>query len=95
MQVFNIYTTNGTVISYRSGVLKGVNGSVISRPLGAGGAAGAITGASFGQATSQVFRNATAEGQAGVSAITSLKLNARYKFLSFNLQHGRAKLFVI
>ena len=57
------------------------------------GGAGAITGTGFGQATSQVSGNATAEGQASVSAITSLTQNGRYRFLSFNLQHGHAKLF--
>ena len=97
MQVFNIYAANGTVISYRPGapsqVHEVVNGSVISHPLGAGGAAGAITGTGFGQAISQVSGNATAEGQASVSAITSLTQNGRYRFLSFNLQHGHAKLF--
>ena len=97
MQVFNIYAANGTVISYRPGapsqVHEVLNGSVISHPLGAGGAAGAITGTGFGQATSQAFGNATAEGQASVSAITSLTQNGRYRFLSFNLQHGHAKFF--
>jgi len=97
MQGFNIYATNGTVTSYRPGepsqIQEVFNGSVISHPLWAGGAAGAITGTGFGQATSQAFGNATAEGQASVSATTSLTLHGGYKFLSFNLQHGHAKLF--